>query len=48
LIQPKHLITEIGKIMVQTFPRNIEVIDKLSARFVADQRGCDPSFIKFC
>jgi nitrogen-specific signal transduction histidine kinase/CheY-like chemotaxis protein len=26
LIQPKHLIGEIGKIMVQTFPRNIEVI----------------------
>jgi two-component system cell cycle sensor histidine kinase/response regulator CckA len=26
LIQPKHLIAEVGKIMTQTFPRNIEII----------------------
>lgn len=26
LIQPKHLISELGKIMVQTFPKNIEIV----------------------
>ena len=31
LIQSKHLINEIGKIMAQTFPRNIEVVTNYPA-----------------